>query len=387
MHFIASQSLNKNQALRQLARELSLSPVFFDRAESLARLMQGEARRIVMLTDADVSETSIEILKKASSNTPFGLILCLDRDRLQCSDRAVLLDQLASFGNVEWVSSEQDLDALANATRNCRRAMLRITQPELEQALANREFLIQYQPKVDRGNGSEWLTREAESLIRWRHPDHGLLGPLEFLPEVEAFDLAGAVAEFVLDETAAQLVRWKDDGLNLNSCINLASSLLGDQGLAGRYEKIISRHGLSCSAFTFEVAEKDIASSDAPHLKVLGALRAKGFRISLDDFGVAASSLGTFEQLPFDEIKIHASVLRRARSNDVTKKVLAAITGLSHKLGISVCAEGVEDQETFDFLKTISCDKMQGFFISEAVLPDIIRRVYHAGGGDVQDVA
>ncbi|MDH5215951.1 MAG: EAL domain-containing protein, partial [Gammaproteobacteria bacterium] len=117
------------------------------------------------------------------------------------------------------------------------------------------------------------------------------------------------------------------------------------------------------------------------------ALRARGFRISLDDFGVAASSLGTFEQLPFDEIKIHATVLRRARNNDVTQKILAAITGLAHKLGISVCAEGVEDQETFDFLKTINCDKMQGFFISEAVLPDIIRRVYRAGSGKAQDVA
>jgi EAL domain-containing protein (putative c-di-GMP-specific phosphodiesterase class I) len=264
--------------------------------------------------------------------------------------------------------------------------MLRVSRPELEQAITKREFLIQYQPKVDRGNGTEWQTREAESLIRWRHPVHGLLGPLEFLPDVEAFDLTGAVAEYVLNETADQLVRWRNDGLQLNGCINLASSLLGDIGLAGRYEQIVQKHGLACSNFTFEVAEKDVANSDAPHLKVLGALRAKGFRISLDDFGVAASSLGTFEQLPFDEIKIHASVLRRARSNEVTKKVLAAITGLAHKLGISVCAEGVEDQETFDFLKDINCNKMQGFFISEAVLPDIIRRVYRASSKK-QDVA
>lgn len=386
MHFIASQTLSQNQALNQLARELNLSLALFANATSLDRLMRGDSRRIVMLTETDVSEATIAVLEKASSHTKFGLILCTNRDRLRSSNRAALLEQLVAFSNVEWIRNDWDLDTLSRAARSCRRRMLRVSRPEVEQAIANREFLIQYQPKVDRGNGTDWQTREAESLIRWRHPVHGLLGPLEFLPDVEAFGLTGAVAEYVLSETAIQLVQWRKDGLHLNGCINLASSLLGDAGLADRYEDIVQQHGLSCASFTFEVAEKDVASSDAPHLRVLGALREKGFRISLDDFGVAASSLGTFEQLPFDEIKIHASVLRRARSNDVTKKVLAAITGLAHKLGISVCAEGVEDQETFDFLKTINCNKMQGFLISEAVLPDIIRRVYRANG-KAQDVA
>jgi EAL domain-containing protein (putative c-di-GMP-specific phosphodiesterase class I) len=265
--------------------------------------------------------------------------------------------------------------------------MLRVSRQEIDQAINKREFLIQYQPKVDRGSGSQWQAREVEALIRWRHPAHGLLGPLEFLPDVEAFGLTERVAEYVLEETAAQLVQWRQSGLDLNGCINLASSLLGNEGLADRYATIVGQHGLECKSFTFEVIEQEVANSDAPHLKVLGALRARGFRISLDDFGVAASSLGTFEQLPFDEIKIHASVLRRARNNEVAQKVLAAITGLAHKLGISVCAEGVEDQETFDFLKTISCDKMQGFLISEAVLPDIIRQVYRAANGNAQDVA
>ncbi|MDH5215324.1 MAG: EAL domain-containing protein, partial [Gammaproteobacteria bacterium] len=386
MQFIVSQSLRHDSSLKQLIRELSLSVGFFSDAQSLNRLMRGESRRIVMLTESDVSEAAIAVLEKATATTTFGLILCTDRERLRSSNRAALLAQIIEFNNVEWIRSDWDLDALSRATRGCRRRMLRVARAEIEQAIAKREFLIQYQPKVDRGNGQEWLTREVEALIRWRHPVHGLLGPLEFLPDVEAFGLTAAVAEYVLNETAAQLVQWRESKLSLNGCINLASSLLNRNELADRYAEIVREHGLECSSFTFEVTEKEVANSDAPHLKVLGALRARGFRISLDDFGVAASSLGTFEQLPFDEIKIHATVLRRARNNDVTQKILAAITGLAHKLGISVCAEGVEDQETFDFLKTINCDKMQGFFISEAVLPDIIRRVYRAGSGKAQDV-
>jgi EAL domain-containing protein (putative c-di-GMP-specific phosphodiesterase class I) len=387
MHFIVSQGLNKNQALLQLARELSLSLGFFDGATGLNRLMRGETRRIVMLTEAEVSEAAIAVLEKAAGKMKFGLILCTDRERLRSTNRAALLEQITAFNNVEWIRSDWDFEALSRAARGCRRRMLRVSRAEIVQAMEQRQFLIQYQPKVDRGNSGVWQTREVEALIRWRHPLHGLLGPLEFLPDVEAFDLTAAVAEYVLEETASQLVKWQSSGLQLNACVNLASSLLGNAGLAHRYEEIVKQHGLKSSSFTFEVTEQEVANSDAPHLKVLGALRAKGFRISLDDFGVAASSLGTFEQLPFDEIKIHATVLRRARSNEVTRKVLAAITGLAHKLGISVCAEGVEDQETLDFLKTINCDKMQGFLISEAVLPDIIRRVYRTGGSKAQDVA
>jgi EAL domain-containing protein (putative c-di-GMP-specific phosphodiesterase class I) len=265
--------------------------------------------------------------------------------------------------------------------------MLRISRQELENAVINREFVIMYQPKVERVTGAEWVTREAESLLRWRHPQHGLLGPLEFLPEVEEFKLIGPVSDFVLHESAAQLSRWRKQGLQLNSCINLASSLLVDPELPKNYSSIVKSHGLEPASFTFEIAEQDVLNSDAPHLRVLSRLRDQGFRLSLDDFGVAASSLSTFEQLPIDEIKIHSAALARARSSPVARQVLAAVTGLAHNLGISVCAEGVEDQETFEFLKTIECDKMQGFLISEAVLPDIIRRVYRPNTDNVEDVA
>jgi EAL domain-containing protein (putative c-di-GMP-specific phosphodiesterase class I) len=182
----------------------------------------------------------------------------------------------------------------------------------------------------------------------------------------------------VLRDAARQLVAWQDTGIHLNSCINLASSQLGDPMLAENYAAIVKQFGLECSRFTFEVVEQDLADPDAPHVQMLRSLRKKGFRICLDDFRVASSSLGTFEKMPFDEIKIHASALRRAQQDRIALTVLAAVTGLAHNLGMSVCAEGVEDRETFEFLKTIECDKMQGFLISEAVIPSIIRRVYSA---------
>ncbi len=387
MLMIVSESLGRTQTLIEVARELSLNLCYFRDLAKLDNLMVGQSRRFVLLAEDDVSEGIVASLHKAEANARFGLIVCADREALRSSSRAELLEELGEFNNVEWLDPEYDVDSLSNAARKCRRRMLTLGRDELEEAILKRQFFIQYQPKVERNAGTEWLTREAEALIRWHHPEHGLLGPLEFLPEAEAFDLIGPISELVLFEAASQLVKWREQGLNLNSCINLASSQLNKPDLPQSYERIVRKHNLECSNFTFEVTEQDVANSEAPHLRILKQLRERGFRISLDDFGVATSSLGTFEQLPFDEIKIHAKALARAQQNPVAMKVLAAVTGLAHNLGISVCAEGVEDQETFEFLKTIECDKMQGFLISEAVMPDIIRRVYSAKTKDVEDVA
>ncbi len=387
MLIIVSESLGGTQTLIEVAREFSLNLSYFKSTAKLDSLMGGTSRRFVLLAEDDVSEDIISSLQKAAENTRFGLIICADRDALRSSNRAELLERLGEFENVDWLGLEHNVDSLSDSIRKCRKRMLTLGKDELEEAILKRQFFIQYQPKVERHEGTEWLTREAEALIRWHHPEHGLLGPLEFLPEAEAFDLIGPISELVLFEAAGQLVKWREQGLNLNSCINLASSQLNNTDLPRSYEQIVRQHNLECSNFTFEVTERDVANSEAPHLRVLKQLRERGFRISLDDFGAVASSLGTFEQLPFDEIKIHARALARAQQNPVALKVLAAITGLAHNLGISVCAEGVEDQETFEFLKTIECDKMQGFLISEAVLPDIIRRVYSAKSKDVEDVA
>ena len=386
MLMVVSESAGKTRAVAEVARELSLNLSFYKNADGLNETLEFRSRRIVFLTENGIDEFTVDALLSHDHGNELGLIVAVDRDAIRSSDKAELVDKLADLASIEWIDSATDVAALAEAARSCRRRMLKVSKEELEQALLKREFLIQYQPKVERSDDAEWRTREAEALIRWRHPKHGLMGPLEFLPELEAFDLIGEVSEFVLNEAAQQLVRWRESGLQLNSCINLAPSLLGDPALADDYEAIVQRHGLECSSFTLEVTEHDVANSEAPHLKVLATLRAKGFRLSLDDFGVAASSLSTFEQLPFDEIKIHASALRRAMDGPVHRAVLAAVTGLAHNLGISVCAEGVENQDTFDFLKTIECDKMQGFLISEAVMPDIIRRVYRTTA-DVEDVA
>jgi EAL domain-containing protein (putative c-di-GMP-specific phosphodiesterase class I) len=382
MLLIASESIRANRSLNDVVREMSFTPSFFASPATLAELMLGQSRRIVLLTDHDVCSEVVRTLKSALNRTPFAVIVAANRAALRSSKQAELIDTLASYDNIEWVGPNFDFDKLSGSARRCRRRMLKVSRQELEYAIENGDIVLRYQPKVERGSGNEWLTREAEALIRWHHPEHGLIGPLEFLPEAEAFGLMGVLGQFVLREAAKQQVSWRNQGVQLNSCINLASSQLNNPNLAGTFCDIVKEEGLDPENFTFEVIEQDLTDPSAPHLGAIKSLRNHGFRICLDDFRVASSSLSTFEHLPFDEIKIHASALRRAQKDPISMAVLAAVTGLAHNLGMSVCAEGVEDQATFEFLRTIECDKMQGFLISEAVLPNIIRRVYSAKSTD-----
>ena len=378
MLLIVSESIRRNRALNDVIREMSFTPSFFASPGKFAELMLGETRRVVLLTEDDVCAETVRALQGAKDRAPFGVIVAANRATLRGAREAELVDRMAAYDNIEWVSPQFDFEKLSASARRCRRRMLRVSRQEFESALENRQIVLRYQPKVERNAGHEWLTREAEALIRWHHPEHGLIGPLEFLPEAEAFGLMGPLSEYVLKEAARQQVSWREQGIQLNSCINLASSQLLMPDLASDYREIVREAGLEPANFTFEVIEQDLSDPSAPHLATIDSLRKHGFRICLDDFRVAASSLSTFEHLPFDEIKIHASALRRAQQDPVSMAVLAAVTGLAHNLGMSVCAEGVEDQATFEFLKTIECDKMQGFLISEAVLPNIIRRVYSA---------
>ena len=387
MLIIVSESLGRSQVVTDVVRELSLSISYFGNVGTLERLMGGKSRRFVVLGEQDISNEVVDSLVRAKRHAEFGLVVCANESTLRASNRARAAKTLGTHPVIEWISEDHDSDILSAALRKCRRRLLKLAKGELEKGLLNREFFLQYQPKVGRTEGTEWKTREVEALIRWRHPENGLIGPLEFLPEAEAFELIGPISEFVLFEAGSQLLRWREQGLELNICINLASSQLNNPVLAHNYQRIVKKLGLECTNFTFEVTEQDIVNSQSPHLLVLKEMRELGFRLSLDDFGVAVASLGTFEQLPFDEIKIHASALKRAQENPVALKVLAAVTGLAHNLGVSVCAEGVEDQETFEFLKTIECDKMQGYLISEAVMPDIIRKVYSASQKSVVNVA
>lgn len=376
MLLIASDNSRGAPAVSRVIREMSLTLTVFASTRTLADLMGGSSRRIVLLTETDVTEAVVAALRDAEGNARFGVVMAAERHSPRDDSKVAAFEQLAKIDNLEWIGPTMDHDELAAAATACRQRLLTFPREDIDAALRNRRFFLQYQPKVKRLSRAEWHTSEAEALVRWRHEERGQVGPLEFLPEVEAYGLMPRLTDYVLEEAAAQLVRWKNKGVDLCACINLASSQLLDGALAERCAVLVARFGLPAANFTFEVAEQDFADPAARHMRTLQDLRARGFRLCLENFRVAAASLSALETMPFDEVKIHASALQRAQDDPVRLKVLAAIIGLAHSLGMTVCAEGIEDEETFRFLKTIECDAMQGFLISEAVMPKLLRKVY-----------
>jgi EAL domain-containing protein (putative c-di-GMP-specific phosphodiesterase class I) len=387
MLFVVSDALRRTKSINDVARDLSLSIRYFDSPGALSIRMAGQMRRIVLLGPDDVTRETITRLRNHVGRVPFGIIVAADRAAISRTTEAELIGALLEFRVFEWVGSGFNALSLGDAIRRCRRRLLRFNREEIERAFDDFEFSVRYQPKVERGDGQVWQTREVEALVRWLHPQQGLLGPLDFLPEVEAYESMPRLTEFVLRKSANQIIKWRDQGLGFDVCVNMASSQLGRPGIAARYATVVREHGADCPNFTLEVIEQDLADPSATHRDTLCQLRELGFRVCLDNFRVAARSLTMLENLPFDEIKIHASALKRAQGNDVSRYVLAAIVGLAHNLGMAVCAEGVEDQETFEFLKTIRCDKLQGFLISEAVLPHIVRKAYSATESASDEVA
>jgi EAL domain-containing protein (putative c-di-GMP-specific phosphodiesterase class I) len=338
MLFVVSDALRGTKSVSDAARDLSLSVRYFDGPGAFSALMTGASRRIVLLGPDDVTRDMITRLRNHVDRVPFGIVVAADRAAISRATGAELIDALLEFRVFEWLGPGFDAFTLGDALKRCRRRLLRFNRGEIEQAFDNFEFAVRYQPKVERGDGAVWQTREVEALVRWLHPEKGLLTPVDFLPEVEAYDAMPRLTEFVLRKAAGQIVRWREQDLGFDVCVNLASSQLGRTGLAADYAGIVREHGADCANFTLEVVEQDIADPSAAHLETLSRLREQGFRVCLDNFRVAARSLTMLEKLPFDEIKIHASALKRAQGDAVAGHVLAAIVGLAHNLGMAVCA-------------------------------------------------
>ena len=147
MLLIASETIRADQALNDVVREMSFTLSFFSRASTFVELMTGQSRRIVILTESDVSSEIVRSLRAAKDRIPFAIIVAADRASLRSSQQAELVDKLASFDNIEWVGKSFDFDHLSASARRCRRRMLRISRQEVDDALEHREFVLRYQPK------------------------------------------------------------------------------------------------------------------------------------------------------------------------------------------------------------------------------------------------
>jgi len=235
------------------------------------------------------------------------------------------------------------------------------------QALETGQVDVHYQPQL------ALPTRRVigvEALVRWEHPEFGMLDPAEFVTLVETTGLIDPLTDYVLNRSLAQCRTWLDRGLSLSVSVNLSVRNLADAEFPHRVTLALSRHRVPAELLGFELTESAVMTDPERALPVLRALHELGVRIAVDDFGTGYSSLAYLRRLPVDEVKIDKSFVLGLASDLGDLAVVRAIVDLGHSLGLGVVAEGVEQDATRDQLVEMGCDVAQGFLISRPLAPD-----------------
>ena len=249
---------------------------------------------------------------------------------------------------------------------------------ELRDCVSRGELILHYQPKIELRTG---LICGVEALVRWQHPDRGLLLPGVFMADVERTELLGPLTHWVLNEALRQQRVWADSGIDLTMAVNVsAHSLTARSTLLETLEQVQQTWDTKPDHLILELTESALIESQAPRL--LTQIHDLGIRLSIDDFGTGYSSLSYLQRLPVDEIKIDKSFvtsLANCREDDDDPVIVRSTIELAHNLGLTVVAEGVEDEVALGMLSTYRCDRAQGYFLGRPCPADELTPRLSAG--------
>jgi diguanylate cyclase (GGDEF)-like protein/PAS domain S-box-containing protein len=235
---------------------------------------------------------------------------------------------------------------------------------EMRHALERNELEPFYQPKLHMKSG---LMTRAEVLLRWNHPQRGQIPPSVFVPIAERTGLIRTVTDWLFERALAQVHAWRDAGAPIHIAVNISAKSLLDQALPSKVHAMLTKWDVDPRFLKIEITESSIMADPAHALAVMSMLQSMGVRLSVDDFGTGYSSLTHLRQLPIDEIKIDKSFVSTMTTNEADAAIVRTVIDLGHNLGKQVCAEGVEDEATWNMLRDLGCDLAQGFWISRPV--------------------
>ena len=247
----------------------------------------------------------------------------------------------------------------------------------LRHALEREQFLLYYQPQVDLSTGR---IGGVEALLRWRHPDLGLIPPGQFIPVAEETGLMKSIDEWVLRAACAQARAWQSAGVPpVSMTVNLSGRTLSEPGLADTVGQVLRATGLAPRFLELEITENVIMQNAQATVEMLAALNRMGVRLAIDDFGTGYSSLSYLKRFPIDTLKIDQSFVRDITTDSNDASIVTAIIAMGHGLGLKVIAEGVESQGQLGFLRHQGCDGIQGFLFSRPLPAAEVARLLQDG--------
>jgi diguanylate cyclase (GGDEF)-like protein/PAS domain S-box-containing protein len=354
-----------DRLLKQVSERLS-SEV---RGDNLAARLGGDEFAIVLASDVSPNEASdfadrlIEVLSAGYDidgteivvGASIGIALspgdgATSEELMRNADMA--LYRAKSDGGGVHRFFEKEMDRQAQKRRDLER--------DLRRAFANGEFELHYQPLVD--IAAERISG-FESLLRWRHPEKGMISPAEFVPVAEDIGLIVSLGEWVLREACSEAVKWPAD---IKVAVNLSPVQFRGRNLVQAVISALAHSGLSPRRLELEITESVFLAETEANLAILHQLRELGVSISMDDFGTGYSSLSYLRSFPFDKIKIDRSFVKDLAQRSDCVAIVRAISGLGRSLNITTTAEGVETIDQLDWLRAEGCNEVQGFLFSAA---------------------
>ena len=320
----------------------------------------SDAIRVAERIQARMGETTVLSAVNRTTTVSIGIIMFNDtytqpQDMLRDADTAMYRAKALGGGRYQIFDANMHTKALA---------LLQL-EADLKSAVRNQEWLVYYQPIISLANGK---ISGVEALVRWMHPQRGIIPPLDFIPEAEEIGLIIPIGEFVLRTACMQVKAWRDAGFSkLWVSVNLSGRQFQDQNLVQKIERILLETGLPSDGLRLEVTES-IAMQDLSYsVKILKDLNKLGVNVSLDDFGNGYSSLSYLKQFPLKVLKIDRSFIQDILVNKNSEAITTAIIVMARSLNLEVVAEGVEKEEQLAFLKSKFCDEVQGFLFSKSL--------------------
>ena len=242
----------------------------------------------------------------------------------------------------------------------------------LAEALSSgKQLSVMYQPIAGMVSGE---VVRVEALARWFHPVHGQVPADEFIHIAEQMGLIGQITDFVLTEACAEAARWRQAGLDIGLAINISGRDLSDRSLVRNVTAHLGANGLPASSLTLEITETEVMADIAEASDVLGQLADLGIQIAVDDYGTGYSSLAYLHRLPANELKLDRSFVANVAADQSNSIIVRSSIAMAHSLGLSVVAEGAEDEVTCAILADAGCDAVQGYYFSPPLGQDDLVR-------------
>jgi EAL domain-containing protein (putative c-di-GMP-specific phosphodiesterase class I) len=317
----------------------------------------------------------LRLLAEADVRAGIFLVTGMDERTIASAEQYGLGKGLKMLGTLQ---KPFDPDELLQHFERAHAALRPLTGHDLEEAIEKNELLVYYQPTIRRFADNTWDIVAVEALLRWNHPIRGLLTPDAFLSMGEEHGLSRAMTDFVIQRGVQQLEGWQAMRINVGLRINIAATLISDIDFPDRLEATLAEHSVEPEALTLEVTETAMLDQRPDTFDILTRLRIKNINLAIDDFGIGYSSLTQLFRMPFNEMKIDKSLVLRVTESKEASIMVDALVSLAHKLNLSVCAEGVENEATLAFLGTVACDCAQGYYVSPPVtaaeMPKVISR-------------